>query len=86
MKHQAWRHEPSAYGSSQPVAARFADVDTRRHVNNIAVYGLHHEARQRWLMAAGGGGGRRSGLPAACGSSRWPAAPSSGKSATTRRR
>ena len=54
MKHQAWRHEPSAYGSSQPVAARFADVDTRRHVNNIAVYGLHHEARQRWLMAAGG--------------------------------
>ncbi len=54
MKHEAWRHDPSAYGSTQPVAARFADVDTRRHVNNIAVYGLHHEARQRWLMAAGG--------------------------------
>ncbi len=55
MKHEAWRHDPSAYGSTQPVAARFADVDTRRHVNNIAVYGLHHEARQRWLMAADGG-------------------------------
>jgi acyl-CoA thioesterase FadM len=55
MKHEAWRHDPAAYGSTQPVAARFADVDTRRHVNNIAVYGLHHEARQRRLMAAGGG-------------------------------
>lgn len=52
MKRQAWRHDPGAYSSSEPVAARFADVDTRRHVNNIAVYGLHHEARYRWLMAA----------------------------------
>ena len=54
MKHEAWRHDPGTYGSTQPVAARFVDLDTRRHVNNIAVYGLHHEARQRWLMAAGG--------------------------------
>ena len=53
MKHETWRHDPAAYGSTQPVAARFANVDTRRHVNNIAVYGLHHEVRQRWLMAAG---------------------------------
>ena len=55
MKHEAWRHDPAAFGSTQPVAARYADVDTRRHVNNIAVYGLHQEARQRWLRAAGGG-------------------------------
>ena len=53
MKHQAWRHDLAAYGSTQPVAARYGDVDTRRHVNNIAVYGLHQEARQRGLMAAG---------------------------------
>jgi len=62
MKHEAWRHDPAAYGSTQPVAARYADVDTRRHVNNIAVYGLHQEARQRWLMAAGGGGAGGAGL------------------------
>ena len=55
MKHETWCHHPSAHGSTQPVAARFADVDTRRHVNNIAVYGMHPEARQRWLTAAGGG-------------------------------
>jgi acyl-CoA thioesterase FadM len=54
MKHQAWRHDPAAYGAPQPAPTRFADVDTRRHVNNIAVHGLHQEARQRWLMAAGG--------------------------------
>ena len=65
MKHEAWRHDPAAYGSTQPVAARYADVDTRRHVNNIAVYGLHQEARQRWLMAAGGGSaGLAAGLAA----------------------
>ena len=58
MKHEAWRHDPAAYGTPvdepSPVVARFADVDTRRHVNNIAVHGLHHEARQRWLQALGG--------------------------------
>jgi acyl-CoA thioesterase FadM len=54
MKHQAWRHDPAAYGPPQPVVARWADVDTRRHINNIAVYALHQEARQRWLMQAGG--------------------------------
>ena len=32
MKHETWRHDSAAYGSTQPVAARFADVDTRRHV------------------------------------------------------
>ena len=63
MKHEAWRHDPTAYGSTQPVAARYVDVDTRRHVNNIAVYGLHQEARQRWLMAArGGSAGLATGL------------------------
>lgn len=63
MKHEAWRHDPAAYGITQPVAARYADVDTRRHVNNIAVYGLHQEARQRWLMAAGvGSAGLAAGL------------------------
>jgi acyl-CoA thioesterase FadM len=54
MKHEAWRHDPAAYGASQPAPTRFADVDTRRHVNNIAVHGLHAEARQHWLMAVGG--------------------------------
>ncbi len=54
MKHDAWRHDPAAYGAPEPAPTRFADVDTRRHVNNIAVHGLHQEARQRWLMAAGG--------------------------------
>jgi len=58
MKHEAWRHDPAAYGppaaDPSPVVARFADVDTRRHINNIAVYGLHHEARLRWLLAHGG--------------------------------
>ena len=54
MKHDAWRHDSAAYGPPEPAPTRFADVDTRRHVNNIAVHGLHQEARQRWLMAAGG--------------------------------
>ena len=54
MKHGSWRHDPAAYGAPQPAPTRFADVDTRRHVNNIAVHGLHAETRQRWLMAAGG--------------------------------
>ena len=65
MKHEAWRRDPAAYGSSQAVAARYADVDTRRHVNNIAVYGLHQEARQRWLTAArDGAAGASAGLAA----------------------
>ena len=80
MKHEAWRHDPSAYGSSQPVAARFADVDTRRHVNNIAVYGLHHEARQRWLMAAGAAAGWTAG-PAAAPAAGPAAAPAAGPAA-----
>jgi len=61
MKHEAWRHDLSAYAApagaasvASAVVARFADVDTRRHINNIAVYGLHHEARLRWLLAHGG--------------------------------
>ncbi|OYU86841.1 MAG: hypothetical protein CFE45_24890, partial [Burkholderiales bacterium PBB5] len=54
MKHHAWRHDPAAYTAAGPLAARWADVDTRRHVNNIAVYGLHHEARWRWLLAVAG--------------------------------
>jgi hypothetical protein len=57
MKHEAWRHDPAAYGAPSagpsPVVARFADVDTRRHVNNMAVHGLHHEARMRCLLAHG---------------------------------
>jgi len=54
MKHNAWRHDPAAYTAAGPLAARWADVDTRRHVNNIAVYGLHLEARWRWLLAVAG--------------------------------
>jgi acyl-CoA thioesterase FadM len=50
MKQQRWRHDAAAYGPPLPVAARWSDVDTRRHVNNIAVYGLHQEARQRWWL------------------------------------
>ena len=38
---------------SAPRCGNFWRPTTRRHINNIAVYGLHHEARQRWLMAAG---------------------------------
>ena len=46
------RLEPADLGEPLPVAARWADVDTRRHVNNIAVHGLHLEARQRWCTRA----------------------------------
>lgn len=58
MKNEPWRSDPAAYGAGGDhgggftLQPRYTDVDTRRHVNNVAVYALHLEARVRRLMQA----------------------------------
>ena len=53
MKKDAWRHDLAAYEPAQPAATRFADVDTLRHINHIALYALQQEARLQWQLQHG---------------------------------
>ena len=50
MKNETWRQQPDAYPFRQPLLPRYVDLDTERHVNNVAVYQLHAEARLRFLL------------------------------------
>lgn len=52
MKNETWRRDPSFYDRLYPLATRYTDVDPWRHLNNVAVYGLHQEARIQWLVQA----------------------------------
>ena len=52
MKNEAWRRDPSFYDRLYPLATRYTDVDPWRHLNNVAVYALHQEARIQWLAQA----------------------------------
>lgn len=52
MKNEAWRRDPSFYDRLYPLATRYTDVDPWRHLNNVAVYALHQEARIQWLVQA----------------------------------
>lgn len=51
MKKQSWRHEPYAYPFRCQLQTRYTDLDTWRHVNNVAVHKLHVEGRMRQQMA-----------------------------------
>lgn len=52
MKNETWRRDPSFYDRLHPLATRYTDVDPWRHLNNVAVYALHQEARIQWLAQA----------------------------------
>ncbi|MBP6901786.1 MAG: hypothetical protein KBC73_16945 [Burkholderiaceae bacterium] len=49
MSTAPWRRDAFAYPWSAPLAPRWSDCDTLRHLNNVALIGLHAEARQQWL-------------------------------------
>lgn len=49
MSAPAWRRDATAYAWSAPLSPRWSDCDTLRHLNNVALIGLHAEARQQWL-------------------------------------
>ncbi len=54
MKNEVWRRDSSFYDRLYPLATRYTDVDPWRHLNNVAVSGLHIEARTQWLINAVG--------------------------------
>lgn len=64
MKREAWRRDPAAYPWQTGIAPRWSDVDTLRHLNNVALMGLHGEARMRWLAACLGHSGVDAAQPA----------------------
>jgi acyl-CoA thioesterase FadM len=49
MKHERWRRDASAYPFQTTLLPRWSDLDTVRHLNNVALVGLHLEVRQRWI-------------------------------------
>lgn len=51
MKKQQWRLDPDAYPFRCTLQSRYTDLDTWRHVNNVAVHKLHLEGRMRHQMA-----------------------------------
>jgi acyl-CoA thioesterase FadM len=50
MRENFWRQQLSFYRFTTPLQTRYADMDTERHVNNVAVIGLHLEARSRFHL------------------------------------
>lgn len=50
MKDQPWRRELQSYDFLHQMQPRFADIDTERHVNNVALHGLHAEACVRYQL------------------------------------
>ena len=51
MRSQPWRRDLASYATRNIIQPRITDVDTLQHVNNVALLGLHHEARTRWQMS-----------------------------------
>lgn len=47
MKNKHWRRDPGFYRFAIEIPTRYTDVDTERHINNVAVLSLHAEARSR---------------------------------------
>ncbi|HJV88439.1 MAG TPA: hypothetical protein VJ698_23440 [Noviherbaspirillum sp.] len=47
MRSKQWRRELAFYQFKAEIPTRYADVDTERHVNNVAVLSMHAEARSR---------------------------------------
>ncbi|MES1950312.1 thioesterase superfamily protein [Salinisphaera sp. S4-8] len=50
VKMPAWQTEPEHYDLRHTVALQYAHLDTIRHANNVAVHGLHVEARIRYQL------------------------------------
>lgn len=51
MKNKPWRREQRFYSFKTELPTRYADMDTERHINNVAVLALHAEARSRLHLA-----------------------------------
>ena len=51
MKTPGWQSHPERYDLRHTLALQYAHLDTIRHVNNVAVHGLHVEARIRYQLA-----------------------------------
>jgi len=51
MRNKPWRRERQFYAYTTELPTRYADMDTERHVNNVAVLTLHAEARSRLHLA-----------------------------------
>lgn len=47
VKTPAWQNDPERYDLRHTAALQYAHLDTIRHANNVAVHGLHVEARIR---------------------------------------
>ena len=50
MRKKPWRQQLSFYRFTTPLQTRYAYMDSERHVNNVAVIGLHLEARSRFHL------------------------------------
>lgn len=50
MRKKFWRQQLSFYRFTTPLQTRYADMDTERHVNNVAIIGLHLEARSHFHL------------------------------------
>jgi len=51
MKNKPWRRDLAFYAFQAELPTRYTDVDTERHINNVAVLTLHAEARARLGLA-----------------------------------
>lgn len=47
MRKKPWRQGRSFYAFTTELQTRYGDMDPERHINNVAVVGLHSEARTR---------------------------------------
>lgn len=55
MKTPAWQRDLEQYPFRHVLAPQYSHLDTIRHVNNVAVHGLHVEARIRHQLSVLGG-------------------------------
>jgi acyl-CoA thioesterase FadM len=51
MRNKPWRREGRFYRFQYELQPRYVDMDTERHVNNVAVLALHAEARMRMQLS-----------------------------------
>jgi len=51
VKLQSWQSDPERYDFRHTLVPQYSHMDTIRHVNNVAVHGMHLEARVRHQLA-----------------------------------
>lgn len=61
MRHDPWRHDPSAYPLGGELLPRYSDVDIWQHLNNAALMSMHGESVQRALREVQGADAWRGG-------------------------